>query len=113
MVPRRYPGCVLFQSDALSLMFVCVPSSLHLWESKFSFTMAPEPSKCSVYCICAPELSPNFMERAGNVGKISIFHDLSVGNHCTYIVYVYVYTYLCMCIYIYNTCTPKLKQTDR
>ena len=55
--PPRYPGCVLFQPDALSIMFVCVPSSLRLWESKFSFTMAPEASKCSVYCICAPELS--------------------------------------------------------
>ena len=79
--PRRYPGCVLFQSNALSLMFVCVPSSLRLWESKFSFTMAPEASKCSVYCICAPELSPSFMECAGNVGKTNIFYDLSVGNH--------------------------------
>ena len=79
-VPRLC-GCVLFQSDALTLMFVCVPSSLRLWESRFSFTMAPEASKCSVYCICAPELSPNFMERAGNVGKTNIFQDLSVGNH--------------------------------
>ena len=49
--PPGYPGCVLFQSDALSLMFVCVPSSLRLWESKVSFTMAPEASKCSVFVL--------------------------------------------------------------
>ena len=29
----------------------CVPWSLRLWESKFSFTMAPNASKFSIYCI--------------------------------------------------------------
>ena len=77
-VPRLCPVPVRRLVPSFCL---CVPSSLRLWESKFSFTMAPEASKCSVYCICAPELSPNFMERAGNVGKTNIFQDLSVGNH--------------------------------
>ena len=54
---------------------------LGLWESKVSFTMAPEASKFSVYSLFAPEISQNSWNVLEMSLKTNIFHKLSVGSH--------------------------------
>ena len=54
-VPRLHP----VQVKRLVANVCCVTWSLHLWDSKRSFTMAPEASKFSVWCIFISEVSPN------------------------------------------------------
>ena len=58
---------------------LCSLVVVRLWEGKVSFTMALEASKFNVYSLFVPEIS--LKERAGNVCKTNIFHDLPVGNH--------------------------------
>ena len=79
--PPRYPGCVLFRSDALSLMFVVFLGRCVSGKANFRLLWLPMLLSSAFTVFLFPKSFSKIIERAGNLGKTNNFRDLFVGNH--------------------------------